>query len=339
MINALIQLALFAAKTFIVLLFIVLVLLAFVAILRSGKSTKQGKLKIRNLNKKYDHVTEALHAELLTKKKFKQLMKEQKAKEKHHDKSTLRNVYVLNFVGDVKASAVSDLTEAINAVLNVASPSDEVVLRLESAGGVVHGYGLAAAQLMRIRERKIPLTITIDKVAASGGYMMAAIANKILAAPFAIVGSIGVLVQLPNFHKLLQEKQIDFEQLSAGEYKRTLTLFGENTTEGREKLQNEIEEIHQQFKALIVQHRQQINIDQVATGEYWLGTQALPLHLVDEIRTSDDYLFNLSRNANLFEVSFETKKPLLAKLFGGHAAANTLHTIANQSIKHPLLNV
>ncbi len=117
-----------------------------------------------------------------------------------------------------------------------------MVVKVESAGGMVHAYGLAAAQLARIRAKNIPLTITVDKVAASGGYLMASVANKILAAPFAIIGSIGVIVQMPNFNRVLHDKHVDFEQLTAGAYKRTLTMFGHNTDEGREKLQEEIEE-------------------------------------------------------------------------------------------------
>ena len=165
----------------------------------------------------------------------------------------------------MRASTVSSLAEEITALLNIATPNDEVLLRLESAGGVVHGYGLAAAQLMRIRAQHIPLVVAIDKIAASGGYLMACVADKILAAPFAIIGSIGVVVQLPNFHRLLKDKHIDFELHTAGEFKRTITLFVENTKEGKEKLQHEIEDIHGLFKNLIHDYRQQIDIDKVAT--------------------------------------------------------------------------
>jgi serine protease SohB len=180
---------------------------------------------------------------------------------------------------------------------------------------MVHAYGLAAAQLARIRQRGIPLIVTVDKVAASGGYLMACIADKIFAAPFAIIGSIGVIVQLPNFHRLLKEKNIDFEQLTAGNYKRTLTLFGENTEAGREKLHQEIEEVHHLFKQLIHENRPQLDIEKVATGEHWLAKQAIEFKLVDELRTSDDYLLEQSNTANLFEVRYEVKKSFIEKLF------------------------
>lgn len=325
MTNAFIQLALFAGKTLILLIFFVLLLVIFIAVLSKGKGSKNGKLTIKNLNHKYDDIAEALNAEIVSKKKYKQLLKARKAKDKEAEhKKDGKNIYVLNFHGDIKASAVTSLTEEINAVLNVVTPADEVVVRVESGGGVVHGYGLAAAQLLRFRKRKIPLTVAVDKVAASGGYMMAAVASKIIAAPFAIIGSIGVLVQLPNFHRVLKDKHIDFEQFSAGKYKRTLTIFGENTEEGREKLQTEIEEVHGLFKNLISQHRKNVDIDQVATGEYWLGQQALALNLVDEINTSDDYLFDLSKRANIYEICYEVKKPLLSKLMGAHTNKDTL---------------
>jgi serine protease SohB len=179
---------------------------------------------------------------------------------------------------------------------------------------MVHAYGLAAAQLARLREQQIPLTVIVDKVAASGGYLMASIANKILAAPFAIIGSIGVIVQLPNFHRLLKEKNVDFEQLTAGGFKRTLTMFGHNTEEGREKLQHEIEEIHSLFKHAILEYRSHIDIDKVSTGEHWLGSQAIHYQLVDEIKTSDDYLLEKSKSCHLYEIHYATKKSLGGKL-------------------------
>jgi serine protease SohB len=188
------------------------------------------------------------------------------------------------------------------------------VVCVESGGGMVHAYGLATAQLQRIRNKKLTLTVVVDKVAASGGYLMSCVANKILAAPFAIIGSIGVIVQIPNFHRVLKEKQIDLEQLTAGNFKRTLTMFGHNTKEGREKLQEEIEVIHHDFKQVIQDHRQQVDIDKVATGEHWLAIQALELKLVDELTTSDDYLLEQAKTANVYEISYQAKKSFMSKL-------------------------
>lgn len=316
MIQALIQLALFAAKAFIIFLFILLVMIVFFVLLAIAKKQKsKGKLSINDLNKKYAEASETLLAETLAKKAFKKFLKEKKCNEKAQEKSQLKlkTVYVLDFHGDIRATAVNALREEVTAILTVATPNDEVVVRIESAGGVVHGYGLAAAQLLRLRAQNIPLTVTIDKIAASGGYLMACVANCILAAPFAIVGSIGVLVQAPNFNRFLKDKDIDYEMYTAGEYKRTITIFGKNTDEGRKKLQEEIEEVHQLFKNLIKENREQINIDQVATGEHWLGQQAIALKLVDEIKTSDDYLLELSKNAKLYEVCYEVKKSFLSK--------------------------
>ncbi|VVC76509.1 putative protease SohB [Aquicella siphonis] len=313
------QLGLFAAKSIIIVLMVLTVMIVFFILLAKSKEKTKGRLVIKNLNHKFNETKEAILAETLPKKQFKQFLKDRKAEEKARQKAgqSEKNIFVLRFHGDMKASAVSSLSEEISAILNIATPADEVMLCLESAGGVVHGYGLAAAQLMRIRARNIPLVVAVDKIAASGGYMMACVANKILSAPFAIIGSIGVVVQLPNFNRLLKDKHVDYELHTAGEFKRTITLFGENTDEGREKLQHEIEDIHKLFKELIREHRKQIDIQKVATGEHWLGLQALTLNLVDEIRTSDDYLLQQSKNSKLFEVSYETKKPLLARLSGG----------------------
>lgn len=315
--DILLQLGLFSAKLFVVFIFIVLVLIALLAILAKGKEKTKQRLTVKNLNKKYSENKEIILEETLSKKQFKQYAKEKKSAEKAVENENKKCIYVLDFQGDIKASNVTSLTEEINTILNVAKAGDEVLLRLESAGGVVHGYGLAAAQLMRLRARGIPLIVSIDKIAASGGYMMACIANKILAAPFSIVGSIGVIVQLPNFHRMLKDKHIDFEQHTAGEFKRTITVFGENTEEGRKKLQAELEDMHHLFKNLITQHRPQLDIQRVATGEHWLGQQALNLQLVDEIKTGDDYLFEQSTDAHLYQISIETKKPFAARLLSG----------------------
>lgn len=317
--DMLMQLGLFTAKSVIIVIMILVVMIVFFLLVAKSKEKTKGHLIIKNLNRKIEETREIFLAETLPKKQFKRFLKDRKAEEKARLKSekTEKNIFVLRFQGDIKASAVASLSQEISAILNVATPADEVVLCLESPGGVVHGYGLAAAQLMRIRARNIPLVVSVDKVAASGGYMMACVANKILSAPFAIIGSIGVVVQLPNFNRLLKDKHVDYELHTAGEFKRTITMFGENTDEGREKLQHEIEDVHHLFKELIREHRKQIDIQKVATGEHWLGLQALTLNLVDEIKTSDDYLLEKSKNARLFEVSYETRKPLLARITGG----------------------
>lgn len=292
-----------------------------VALTRHGERPEsRGRLDVRHLNHDYENMALTLKAATLPKKAFKQARKEQKAKDKQHDKTPHRRVFVLNFHGDLRASAVAALREEVTAVLTVAQPEDEVVVRLESAGGLVHAYGLAAAQLLRIRDRRVKLTVAVDKVAASGGYLMACVADRIIAAPFAILGSIGVIAQLPNFNRLLKKHDVDYEQFMAGEHKRTVTLFGENTDKGRQKFQEEIEEAHDLFKDFVKTHRAQVDLQQVATGEYWYGTRALDCRLADELRTSDDYLLAMSAGADLYEVTFTGKKPWLARMLA-HASA------------------
>ena len=221
---------------------------------------------------------------------------------------------MVDFDGDIRASEVDSLRQEISAILTHARAEDEVVVRLESPGGTVPGYGLAASQLQRLRAREIPLTICVDKVAASGGYMMACVANQIIAAPFALIGSVGVLAQIPNLHRLLQKNRIDFEQLFTGEYKRTLTLFGENTDKGRAKMQQELDEIHARFKAHIKSLRPQLDVERIATGEHWLGARAYELGLVDKLQTSDDYLMAARRDAQLILLRYAEKKKLLDRI-------------------------
>jgi len=303
---------LFLAKSATVVAAIVTVLIVITVLTLRSRSDKKDTLKIKKLNKKYDEMAIAMNASIMDKSQFKKYIKKENKKEKQHDTddNARQRVFVLDFQGDIRATAVAALKEEINAILTVANDSDEVFLRLESAGGVVHGYGLAASQLMRLRTRNIPLTIAVDKVAASGGYMMACVGNRILAAPFAIIGSIGVVAQLPNFNKVLKKHDVEFEQFTAGEYKRTVTMFGENTKESKAKFREEIEDIHLLFKDFIVQHRPSVDIALVSTGESWPGTRALEKNLIDEIITSDDYLLTKSKECDLYEIKFVAKKSL-----------------------------
>ena len=303
----------------IVLAILVIAAVILVLVLR-GRAASDEHLEVKNINQRYEHMKLMLESAILNKKEFKKNVKDLKASQKKEAKKEVqepgtRRIFVLDFNGDIRASEVASLREEISALLTVATPDDEVLVRLESGGGTVHGYGLAASQLRRIRERDITLTVSVDKVAASGGYMMACVANRIIAAPFAIIGSIGVLAQVPNFNRLLKKHNIDFEQISAGEHKRTLTLFGENTEADRKKLKEELEETHQLFKQFVKDNREQVDIEKIATGEHWFGTRALELGLVDEIVTSDDYLAVNADNASIYAIEYVRKKPVVEKLF------------------------
>ncbi|SNQ28928.1 protease SohB [Acinetobacter apis] len=240
-------------------------------------------------------------------------------KNKERKKSKER-VFVVDFKGDVQASAVTNLREEITLIIATATPGkDRVVVRLESPGGVVHGYGLAAVQLVRLRDAGFHLTVTVDKVAASGGYMMACIANQVIAAPFAILGSIGVVVQIPNFNRLLKEKNVDFELYTAGQYKRTVTMFGENTDEGKEKFEQELQQTHELFKHFVEKYRPQLNVEKVATGEHWYGEDALRFDLADELKTSDEVILNLINEHDVYLISTR-HKPTLGEKLGLQAA-------------------
>jgi serine protease SohB len=274
------------------------------------------------LNRRFEEAADAVNVAMAGKrgkKEAKARSKERKRKERARakDDSPRPRLFVLDFKGDLRASAAASLREEVSAVLGVANDRDQVLLRLENPGGTVHEHGFAASQLMRIKQRKLRLLIAVDKVAASGGYLMACVADHVLAAPFAIIGSIGVIAQLPNFHRLLEEHGVDFEQLTAGRYKRTLTLFGKNTDEGREKLRQELDEVHALFKAQIREHRPQVDVEQIATGEHWYGMQALELKLVDELRTSDDFLMEAAKERELYHIAFKRRRTLPERMLAG----------------------
>ena len=311
------QYAFFLLKIVTVALSILVVAAGLFTVSRKNKAHGKHTLRVKKLNDHYQSFAEILQAQVLSKAEQKKLAQRNKEANKKAAKQTNREkrVFVINFIGDLKASAVNTLREEITALLQIATPQDEVMVRIESGGGMVSSYGLAASQLQRLKNKQIPLTVCIDKIAASGGYLMACVANKILAAPFAIIGSIGVVTQLPNFHRFLKKKNIDFELLTAGEYKRTLTMFGENTEEGREKTQKDLEEIHRLFKTFIQTHRSLVDVSHVATGAFWLASDALPLKLVDALCSSDDYLSHqIEKKAAIYEISYQAKKSMVEKL-------------------------
>jgi serine protease SohB len=316
--DALQSIGIFAAQTFLI-LFAIIAVIVVIALL-AAKAGHKTEVQVELVHKKYKRFRNALRAQTLNKSERKDLKKklkeENKAAEKKETASDEKKIYLIDFDGDIKASAADNLREEITAVLTVATPQDEIVVRIESPGGVVHGYGLAAAQLVRVREKNIPLTVCVDKVAASGGYMMSCTANKILCAPFAIVGSIGVVAQVPNLNRLLKKHDVDYKEYTAGDYKRTVSFLGEITPKGEEKFKQQLEDTHVLFKGWVSKYRPNMSIEEVATGEYWYGEQAITKGLVDEIITSDDYLMNLADKHQIIKVKFEHHESLTEKLTG-----------------------
>ncbi len=323
---------LFLAKTVTLIGGVAILVTLVTAIGQKAKKMHKGHLEITRLNEHYEHLQNDLKHALLDKDQLKKEAKEEKEKAKREKKAKKHKeveevikprVFVLDFNGDIKASAVKSLREEITAVLSLADKErDEVVIRLESGGGLVHSYGLAASQLKRIRDKGIKLTVTVDKVAASGGYMMACVASHIVAAPFAVLGSIGVMAQLPNVHRLLKKHDVDIELHTAGEFKRTLTVLGENTEKGRQKFIQDMEDTHLLFKDFVKAEREVVDIDQVSTGEIWYGQKAMTLNLIDEISTSDEYIYRKVDEADLVQIEYVMKKGVADKL--GLAAESAL---------------
>jgi serine protease SohB len=312
MIDFLAEYGLFLLKVATIVVAIVIVI--GVAATANRKATQEG-LEVEHLNKKYKAIARALRTAVQKKDERKRAAKEEKKRDKAEDKAAARpRCFVIDFKGDLKASAVPSLREEVSAVLDVATTDDQVVVRLENHGGLVHEHGLAASQLARIRDRDIPLIVCVDKVAASGGYLMACVASTIYAAPFAILGSIGVLAQIPNFNRLLDSHGVDFEQITAGKYKRTVTMFGKNTDADRDKLKEELEDVHTLFKAAVGKYRPDLDLDRIATRQHWYGTPALELGLADEIRTSDELLLEFADDRDLYHLSYKIKQPLQKRL-------------------------
>lgn len=312
-----------------------LIVIAAVASATQKPQAEDGVLYIQHLNEKFNDVKSGIQSEVLSKAEYKAWQKEEKARAKSEQKAQRKNhqtrprMFVMRFEGDIKASQTQSLIECINAVLNIAKSDDEVLLVLESAGGYVHSYGHAAAQVQRIIQHPLNLTVAIDKCAASGGYLMACLGNTLIASPFAIIGSIGVVGQLPNFNRLLKKHDIDYEQHTAGEFKRTLTVFGENSDKQRKKFIEDIEVTHDIFKTHVAQHRPVVDIHEVATGEHWHAVTALEKKLIDKIQTSESYIMESLLNKEVFEISYQEKQKLTDKFFGK----------LNASFEHVLLTL
>lgn len=333
------QYGLFLAQAVTIVISVGLIILLIAAASQRHRGESTGHIEVHKLNDRYKELRETLRDATLDpamrKESHKAEKKADKKKAKEESKAAKKQLkagsetpaekprlYVLNFDGDIRASAVEQLREEVSTLLGELKDSDEVLLRLESGGGMVHSYGLASSQLQRIRSKGVKLTVAVDKVAASGGYMMACVANEIIAAPFAIIGSIGVVAQLPNFHRVLKKNDIDVEILTAGEYKRTLTVFGENTEKGREKFKEELEDTHVLFKQFVKENREVVDIDSVATGETWYGQRAKDINLVDAVQTSDDYIQDKLESHGVFELTYVPRKNWQQKL--GIAAENAL---------------
>lgn len=321
--DLLIPVALNVASFFVKALIIVLGLLLVLSFVIKEKAGE--RIQVKDLNKRFRQYKSAVLSSLLDKKTLK---KELKALDKM-DTTEFPRTFVLNFKGDIKASEVDSLRESITAVLSVATSKDEVFLALESPGGMVHGYGLAASQLQRIKDAGIPFVVAVDKVAASGGYMMACLADRIIAAPFAVIGSVGVVAGIPNFNRVLKKNDVDYYQITSGKFKRTVTLLGDVTPEGLEKFKDEIEETHELFKNHIKKFRPQVDIEKIATGEHWYGQVALDLNLIDELGTSDDYLFKASQQRQIKEITYIGKRTFKEKMADGfaHVFNNTFDAV------------
>jgi serine protease SohB len=302
---------------------ILLIIVAVVIVVASRRRGHADGLVVEHLNRRFEDAADELKLTIDGKGPYKKALKARQKERKRDAKARAKEpgskprMFVIDFKGDLRASAAASLREEVSAVLRVARPNEQVLVRLENSGGTVHEHGFAASQLARLKQHGLKLLVAVDKVAASGGYLMACVADRLYAAPFAIIGSIGVLAQLPNFHRLLEEKGVDYEQIMAGRYKRTLTMFGKNTDEGRAKLQQEVADIHELFKGQIREHRPQVDIESVATGEHWYGLRALELKLVDEIKTSDDLLLDAAKEFDLYHLAYKRRRSLQERVLGG----------------------
>ena len=308
--------SLFVFKVFIILVFILITLFLVNSIFNKSKKSNAFNVQIVDLNDKLVKITDNIKKSILNKKDYKLYKKQEKILSKRKNILYEKNnkYYVINFKGDVKVSNITQLRNAITIALEVMDKNDEIIITIESPGGMVSNYGLAASQLERIKNKNIKLTVLVDLVAASGGYLMACVADKIIAAPFAVVGSIGVVAQMPNINRFLEKHDIDIEQHTSGKFKRTLTTLGKNNEQGREKFKDDLKRIHDLFKTFVKKYRPNINIEKTSTGEHWYSLQAIDLNLIDEIKTSDEFLTEKSKEHKIYEIKIAKNNGIRGKL-------------------------
>ena len=304
------DISLFFLKSLIIVVGLLIVILIPMIQSQKKKASKKKKLELENLKDRFKPYIQEFYQTYLNKKNYKNYLKQLK-KEKPPEKEK-PNSFLISFTGDKMATQVESLRDEVSLILKIAKPEDEVILLLESPGGAVASYGLAASQLVRLRD-KLKLTICVDTVAASGGYLMASTGHQIISAPFALIGSIGVLFQTPNIHEFLKKRDISFEEVTAGKYKRTITPFGKITEEKKQKLQEQIDLVYLQFKNFLKEYRKDLDFEKVATGEVWLGAEALKLHLVDKIQCSDDYIMEALKTRNVYKIKLKEEKKLWEK--------------------------
>jgi serine protease SohB len=218
-----------------------------------------------------------------------------------------KRCFVIDFNGDIMATQSKALNFEITSVICSAQEGDEVLIRLQSPGGAAHAYGYAASQIERLKK---------------AGILMACVADEIIAAPFAIIGSVGVVSEFPNFFSFMRNLGIDYKQYTAGKYKRTVSPLGEITDEGEEKFKEDLVEMYDLFRDHVSSHRENLDMDVIATGEHWQGIKALELGLVDKIETAEEYILDRLTSFEFAKITYVGDRKTLAEKIGASLVAN-----------------
>ncbi|KZX82185.1 hypothetical protein A3715_00045, partial [Oleiphilus sp. HI0009] len=288
------------------------------------KKNSDGRIIVKSLNEEYQEIQDALL-------KFKPLKPIKSSSiRKFKASPNKQSIFVLDFKGDKTASSVGSLSKEVSAILSVAKPNDEVFLRLESPGGTITGYGLASQQLIRLREAGIRLVVSVDEIATSGGYMMAAVGDRIIASPTSMLGSIGVIMEVPNFYNLLDRAGVQFHQFTAGKHKRLVSMTNKIGDAAKDQINQDLEKSHELFKNHVHTYRNSVNLESVSHGDVWSAKYCLDNKLVDDLMTSEAYLFDRASRANIFHISWDVERSFSDKLssFAAQASINTLDKVA-----------
>jgi len=159
-----------------------------------------------------------------------------------------------------------------------------IVLRIESPGGVVAPCQEILVEIEKVKQTK-PVVVSMGNMAASGGYYISAKADKIVALPGTLTGSIGVISQIPNVKGLYDKLGIEMQTFKGGKYKDMYSGLRELTPEEKEIMQQMVDNYYEQFVETVAEGRglSKEQVRSLATGQLYTGTEAKELGLVDEL--------------------------------------------------------
>lgn len=251
-----------------------------------------------------------------------------------------RHTALVEIDGTIEAGNGTGSAENVITALNNAY-SDKgaaaVLLRINSPGGSPVQAGIIYDEMMRLRRDhpNVPLYVVVEEMCASGGYYVAAAADKIFVNKASIVGSIGVLMDGFGFNGLMEKLGIERRLLTAGENKGFLDPFSPQTAKQKEYALGMLNEVHQQFISAVRQGRGKRlkETPEMFSGLFWTGARAVEMGLADDFGTVDTVARNVVKAEDIVDYTVHENLPeRVLKRFGAAAASGAVRALG-QSLR------